>query len=121
MGEEARVFAQELAKFKFGHALWWPEHTKDPRGEDHNIEIGDVGFIDSDGAFHVFFNVTHDPDHALSASRALSNIFTPLKYDSNSVETKERFRTPEYPVCGSTITEHKNFCSACSVRILLPY
>lgn len=104
MGEEA----EELVKFKFGHALWWPEHTKDPNGRDHDIEIGDVGYIDGDGAFHVLFNVIHDADHALSApGHALNSVFSPLRYDSSSIETKERFRTPEDPVCGSSISEHK--------------
>ncbi len=107
MGEAARIYAEELAKFKFGHALWWPEPTKDPNGCDHDIEIGDVGYIDGDGAFHVLFNVTHDTDHPLCAGHFLDGVFEPLRYDRDSVERKERFLTPENPVCGSTVSEHQ--------------
>lgn len=107
MGEAARIYAEELAKFNFGHALWWPEHTKDPNGREHDIEIGDVGYVDGDGAFHVLFNVTHDIDHPLSAGHFLDGVFEPLEYDSDSVETTERFLTPDNPVCGSTVIEHE--------------
>lgn len=94
MGTAARVYAEQLAKFEFGHALYWPEPTKALNGQFHEPEIGDVGYIDEDGAFQVLFNVSHSADHQSHAGPPpFPGNFVPLDYDRNLVETKERFCT----------------------------
>ncbi|KAI0790237.1 hypothetical protein BC629DRAFT_1512516 [Irpex lacteus] len=100
MGEAASVFAEQLAKYKYGHALWWPEPTNGPLGHEHEVEIGDVGYIDEDGAFQLLFNVTYDANHEL------------MPYNKASIETKEKFcRTGPLYILGQV--------SACVAPFLL--
>ncbi|KAI0092298.1 hypothetical protein BDY19DRAFT_591513 [Irpex rosettiformis] len=94
MGEAARVYAEQLNRFSYGHALWWPEHTKGPNGRKREIDIGDVGYVDKDGAFHPLFNVTYAADDERNANRVPAGNFVVLDYHAGSVETKESFLPP---------------------------
>lgn len=58
----AAVYANGLAHLGYGHALWWPEGPHD----SDEVRIGDVGYINYNGAFIVLFNIDerskNDPD-----------------------------------------------------------
>ncbi len=105
MGEAAKVYAEELQKLAYGHPLWWPEHTKGPGGRERGIEIGDVGYIDSDGAFHPLFNIAHEREHELNAGKTPPN-FAPLVREDESIETKTSFLQPG-PQSNSSIKHHQ--------------
>ena len=94
MGEAARVYDEQLQVYKLGHPLWWPEHTKGPNGQRREIEIGDVGYIDSDGAFHPLFNVTYAADDERNAGRLPTDGFVPLRYSTSAIDPKENFLSP---------------------------
>lgn len=88
MGEAATVYAKELHRLRYGHPLWWPEHTRGPGGRERAIEIGDVGYIDSAGAFHPLFN--EQTEHEFNANRSPPN-YTPFSLGAESIERKHSF------------------------------
>jgi hypothetical protein len=92
MGEAAAVYAESLARYNHGHPLWWPEPTKTLGGKVREVEIGDVGYVDGDGAFIALFNVTYEASHERNAGVAPPS-FRPLAFDRNSVIVKEHFFT----------------------------
>ncbi len=100
MGEAARAYAEELSRFKYGHALWWPEPAEDSNGDYEEIDIGDVGRIDEDGAFQRLFNVTSGSPCPPPGD------FTPLTYDKSLVTRKKRF-FPSGPIHSSSVSSHK--------------
>jgi hypothetical protein len=50
------IYAEELSKLGYGHPLWLPEGSSDSQA----AELGDVGYIDEDGAFEFMFNFRLD-------------------------------------------------------------
>jgi hypothetical protein len=92
MGEAAAVFADTLARYNYGHALWWPQPTKGLNRRLQEVEIGDVGYVDEDGAFHTLFNITYSATHERNAGGTPVS-FVPLAFDSGSVDVKEQFCT----------------------------
>ena len=103
MGEAARVYAEQLQRYRHGHPLWWPEHTQGPNGRKREIDIGDVGYIDSDGAFHPLFNVTYPADDERNAGSLPADDFVPLRYSTSAIEIKENFLAPG-PVHSQSVT-----------------
>lgn len=109
MGGAAKVYAEELHRLQYGHPLWWPEHTKGPGGRERGIEIGDVGYIDTDGAFHPLFNITHETEHELNAGKTPPG-FTPFVCEDGSIETK----TPYFqvgPLSSSSVKGHQSWAA----------
>ena len=105
MGEPAAVYAETLARYKYGHPLWWPEPTRKLLGKPWEVEIGDVGYVDGDGEFRSLFNVTCDPSHARNAGGTPTS-FAPLAFDTNCVNVKERFCT-RGPLHSTSVKSHK--------------
>lgn len=105
MGRAAEVFAEKLSLFKHGHPLWYPEPTNGMDGERHEVHIGDVGYVDEDGAFRRLFNVTFDSSHHLN-SGGVPYGFEPLHMDSRRNDLKERFLSPR-PMCSSSVKTHR--------------
>jgi hypothetical protein len=92
MGEPATIYAESLARYKHGYPLWWPEPTKHLGGKVREVEIGDVGYVDEDGAFNTIFNVTYEANHERNDGVTPPS-FKPLAFDRNSVAVKEQFYT----------------------------
>ena len=107
MGEAARGYAEQLQRYGHGHALWWPQHTQGPDGLKREIDIGDVGYIDRDGAFHPLFNVTYSADDERNAGCVPTDNFAPLAYSPNAVEMKESF-LPAGPMHSSSVTSRRS-------------
>lgn len=84
MANASDVLAQELDHYCLGRALWSPE----PLHGD--IYIGDVGYIDEDGAFHRLFNVTVDQDHPVNGGGVPSN-FKPLRFDQRLLTVRPSY------------------------------
>ncbi|GJE97263.1 WD40 repeat domain-containing protein [Phanerochaete sordida] len=89
MGRAADDFAELLQHYKLGRALWDPEP---PRAYE-NIYIGDVGYIDEDGAFFRLFNVTVDENHPLNSGGVPEN-FTPLRFNKRLLQVKPNHYGP---------------------------
>ena len=106
MGEAARIYAEQLHRFRYGHALWWPEHTRDLDGHKREVEIGDVGYVDEDGAFHPLFNVVRPANHERKEGYTLPPDFVPFDSATCSIEPKENFILPG-PVHSSSIKSRR--------------
>lgn len=55
----SELYATQMASLKSGHALWRPEG----RDGSDEIQVGDVGFIDSDGSFVFLFSIDKEFDN----------------------------------------------------------
>lgn len=85
MGLASTTYAEQLDFFRHGHALWFPEYE---------ANIGDVGYIDEDGAFRRLFNVTFDAAHRLNR-RGVPEGFVPLSFDhEEQTDIKPSFLKP---------------------------
>ncbi|PSS35525.1 hypothetical protein PHLCEN_2v1519 [Hermanssonia centrifuga] len=93
MGIAADVFAEQLAHYGHGRAMWSPEPTEGPDYKMREVRIGDVGHIDEDGAFHRLFNVTVDEDHPYNSGGVPDN-FVPLKFNKRLLAVKPRLLDP---------------------------
>lgn len=58
-----RVYAEELYCYGHGLPLWCPEPTKGRDKTIREIELGDVGYVDKEGSFWRFFNITKPAEH----------------------------------------------------------
>ncbi|PSR81768.1 hypothetical protein PHLCEN_2v6277 [Hermanssonia centrifuga] len=88
MATIADIFAQTLSKVTMGRAMWSPEPTEGPDGLISKVCIGDVGYIDEDGAFHRLFNATLGIDH-LSNSSGVPEDFVPLRIDIHTSQVDD--------------------------------
>lgn len=102
MGRAAKIFAEQLGIFHYGHPLWYPEPTSGLDGKEHEVHIGDVGYIDEDGAFCRLFNITFDADHPLNRG-GVPGGFAPLSFDHNRlIKIKKNFLNPG-PLCSRSV------------------
>lgn len=106
MYKAARVYAEQLQRFNCGHALWWPEHRKGPDGQERAVEIGDVGYVDNDGAFHPLFNATYPLNDPRNAGRIPAKDITPLECNVDSLDIKKGF-LPVGPLHSSSVISRR--------------
>ncbi|EKM58770.1 uncharacterized protein PHACADRAFT_85684 [Phanerochaete carnosa HHB-10118-sp] len=99
MGIAAEVLAQQLYHYGHGRALWTPEPA------DGDVYIGDVGYVDEDGAFQRLFNVTVDADHPLNRAGVPEN-FVPLRFNKRLLQLKPSYISP-MPFCSKSVKSHK--------------
>lgn len=106
MRTAAMIFAEQLDHLAQGHALWYPEPTKDSKGQAYEVHIGDVGYIDEDGAFYRLFNITLDASHELN-SGGVPDGFEPVPFDhAVHVKVKPDFWS-QGPLCSRSIKSRK--------------
>ena len=77
-----------------------------PNGCRREIEIGDVGYIDGDGAFCPLFNVTYAADDERNAGRLPTDGFVPLRYNASAIDPKEKFLSA-LPVHGCSVKSRR--------------
>ncbi|KAF8415203.1 hypothetical protein L210DRAFT_2747694 [Boletus edulis BED1] len=78
------VYAKYLPS-NHGYPLWFPEpsSTLPSSYKADGLQIGDVGYVDGDGAFNVLFNISFRPNHALNQRLGVSSTFDPVGLDAN--------------------------------------
>lgn len=74
------VYARNLLSHR-GYPLWTPEPNIElPECyQREGLKIGDVGVVDEDGSFDVFFNITLPREHPLHAPDGVPDNFTQVK------------------------------------------
>lgn len=70
----------------------------------HEVQIGDVGYIDEDGAFRRLFNITVDADHFLNAG-GVPQGFAPLKFSENLITVRPR-ALDAGAYCSNSVKKH---------------
>lgn len=95
----AKILAQALDHYGLGRASWSPE----PLHGD--IYIGDVGYIDEDGAFHRLFNVTVDRDHPVNSGGVPKN-FEPLQFAPRLLTVRPNY-FPAQPFVSRSVKNQK--------------
>ncbi|KZT25674.1 hypothetical protein NEOLEDRAFT_1064514 [Neolentinus lepideus HHB14362 ss-1] len=70
------IYNTQLACLNYGRATW--EADPKANGEDHAVQVGDVGYM-RNGGFHRLFNILQEKDHAWNQSLGVPDDFKPLK------------------------------------------
>jgi len=93
----AESYANELEVHGHGHPLWYPGLN--------DIKIGDVGYIDDDGAFQRFFNVTEEDANAQSPTEEVlaPDNFHPLALPHGLVDVTPNYIQPGV-LCGKSVS-----------------
>lgn len=87
MGKAADTYIQQLDHHGYGIALWYPMPPLDGEGtRPEEARVGDVGFVDDDGAFHRLFNTMVEADDALNQGEVPDD-FQPLRLNKRLVAT----------------------------------
>ena len=97
----ATVYINELCRFGHGIPLWTPE----PSGDDDEVRIGDVGYIDDDGQFHRLFNATVDSEHPVNGG-AVPRDFQPLALPTPLIIIKPNHFVPG-PITSKGVRTHE--------------
>lgn len=101
MGLAATVYAEQLYTYGYGHPLWYPEPRTSIDGRTQNIQLGDVGYIDTRGGFRRLFNVTVDSQHEWN-SGGVPVGFSPLVFNQDLRCMKEQALDPG-PLCSEGV------------------
>ncbi|KAI0753572.1 hypothetical protein BC629DRAFT_1297029 [Irpex lacteus] len=100
MGLAARVYAEQLSTYGYGHPLWFPEPA-DEQGRTREIELGDVGYFDEDGGFRSLFNITVHAAHELNAG-GVPEGFEPVEFNDRLRSVRDGYLQPR-PYCSESV------------------
>ena len=97
----ACIYAEQLRMHGHGEPLWQPE----PRPEDGEVLIGDVGFIE-DGRFYRLFNARFPADHPINVD-GVPDGFVPLEYNERALlQRNENYLGPT-PLYSKSVSTNK--------------
>lgn len=97
----ACIYAEQLRMHGHGEPLWQPE----PRPEDGEVLIGDVGFIE-DGRFYRLFNARFPADHPINKD-GVPDGFVPLEYNERALLQKNENYLGPTPLYSKSVSTNK--------------
>lgn len=101
MGVAPEILANTLEHYGHGRAMWCPEPPEDLDNRAHEIQVGDVGYLDEDGGFRRLFNVTVGPDDELNKG-GVPDGFEPLRFNKRLLSLR-RDQFPPSAFCSRTV------------------
>lgn len=94
---DATVYANQLLQRCHGWPLWFPDRPQQP----HDVEIGDVGYVDPDGAFVRLFRATEKAEHPVN-KEGVPVGFHKLDFSNRVLDEKDNYLDAQ-PVCSRTV------------------
>ncbi|KAF9059485.1 hypothetical protein BDP27DRAFT_468492 [Rhodocollybia butyracea] len=94
-GSDSELYSQLLLPKKRGYPLWYPAPSENLPYEYRTagISIGDVGYLNRNGAFNYLFNVCCSADHPVNAA-GVPDGFQRLDVDPRNVDDLEQHYKP---------------------------
>lgn len=91
----SEIYATQLGTLGHGHPLWSPE----PR-DDLEVQLGDVGIVNDDGAFVRLFNITCSESHKLN-KHGVPHDFQPYELNRELIAIRNRYIFPGFLMSSS--------------------
>ncbi|KAK7453458.1 hypothetical protein VKT23_011731 [Stygiomarasmius scandens] len=94
------TYARSLYPHGHGYPLWTPEPNSlyPPEYQSKGVQIGDVGTISFDGAFHFLFNICKEATHSYNQWCGVPEGFQPLSLHEH-LFSQRHFHHPRTRVC----------------------
>ncbi|KAI6013009.1 hypothetical protein EDC04DRAFT_724719 [Pisolithus marmoratus] len=102
------LYAKHLPCAKYGYPLRMPEpmSTLPEDYQEHGLQIGDVGIVDTSGQFDVLFNICKGSNNALHVPRGVPENFQPVQPVKDADVRCSDNAISAGPIHSSGITRH---------------
>ncbi|KAL0566887.1 hypothetical protein V5O48_015111 [Marasmius crinis-equi] len=111
----SRRYVSLLVECGLGYPLWRPTPRRTRAGEEHIINIGDVGFAHDDLPFHTLFNITEPKDSPVNGNRVPEGVDPPciirpedITMDDKSGEKDMCHIRPKQSILSENVQEDSN-------------
>ncbi|KAF5365229.1 hypothetical protein D9758_005429 [Tetrapyrgos nigripes] len=114
----SETYARMLLPLGHGYPLWIPE-PNNALPEEYQVEgvrIGDVGVVNSHGAFVFLFNICLEKEHPINQWNGVPEGFLPVQLNPWQIHTVTNMHRPSVPIC-STGVEHFQLSAEAAAQI----